>query len=109
MADTTIVFYGIRIQVDDDDLEALEARSHPLLAASKSAGLDTYWGIFDEADEAHLLFVGKLLGKLGVEDCYESHILGDDLIKVTEETSKRLRKAGISGTITLYLQYHPDV
>jgi phosphatidylinositol alpha 1,6-mannosyltransferase len=43
MADTTIVFYGIKLEVSDDDLEKLESRSHPMQIAARKAVEHRTW------------------------------------------------------------------
>lgn len=109
MANTTIVFYGIRLEVSDDDLDALESRSHPMQIAAKSAGLESYWGNFAAPNERYLLFIGKLLGKLGVEDRMEVQITADEFANTAKAVSAKLSNAGVSEAASLYLDYQPDV
>jgi len=108
MADTTIVFYGIKLEVSHDDLDELESRSHPMLVAARKVGLENYWGNFAAPDERYLLFVGKSLGKLGVEDRTEIQIDVNDLAKTAEIVVEKLQDAGIPGTASLHLDYQPD-
>ena len=109
MADTTVVFYGIKLEVSDDDLDELESRSHPMQIAARNSGLENYWGIFAAPNERYLLFVGKLLGKIGVEDRMEIEIEGDDFAKTAKVIGEKLSESGLFGTATLYVEYQPDV
>ncbi len=108
MADTTIVFYGIRQEVGDDDLDELESRSHPMQIAAKKVGLESYWGNFAAPAERYLLFVGKLLGKLGAEDRMEIQINADDFANIAKAVDTKLGDAGISEIASLHLDYQPD-
>jgi len=108
MADTTIVFYGMRIEISVDELDILESRKHPLQIVAKKVGLESYWGNFAAPNEKYLLFVGKLLGKLGFEDLKEIQIHEEKLAKIAKEVSAKLIDAGISHTAFLYLEHQPD-
>jgi len=109
MADTTVVLFGIRLEVSDDDLDELESRTHPMQIAAKRAGLESYWGKFSVPAENHLLFVCKLIGKLGVEDRMGIQINADDFARTAKTVSTKLRDAGISETALLHLEYQPGV
>ena len=109
MADTTIVFYGIRLEVSDDDLEELESRSHPMQIAARNSGLENYWGNFAAPSERYFLFVGKLIGKLGPEDLAEIQFNEDNFAKTAKVVAEKLRESGLSGTATIYLSYQPDL
>ncbi|HVS34952.1 MAG TPA: hypothetical protein VMS17_05180 [Gemmataceae bacterium] len=108
MADTTIAFFGIRLEVCDDDLEALELRSHRAVVNAKKAGLEHYWGNFGAPGERYLLFVGKPLGKLGVEDSTEIRVSPEQFVQIATDVAGRLVKAGFSDTPSLFLQFQAD-
>ena len=108
MADTTIVFFGIRLEVDDGDLDDLESRSHPMQIAAARVGLESYWGNFAAPNERYFLFVGKLLGKLGIEDRTEIQVNTNDFTNTATDVAAKLSDAGISQPPLLHLAYQPD-
>ncbi len=103
-----IVFYGVRLEVNDCDLDDLESRSHPMQIAAKRVGLESYWGNFAAPKERYFLFVGKLLGKLGVEDRMEIQLNADDFANTATVVAAKLGDAGISHKPFLHLDYQPD-
>jgi len=52
-----------------------------------------------------LLFIGKLLGKLGVEDASELRFDAGQLSKIAAEVSDKLSSAGFSEPPSLLLQF----
>jgi|688.fasta_scaffold310791_2 hypothetical protein len=108
MADTTIAFYGVKFEMGDLDLDLLESRIHPFQIAAKRFGLDSYWGNFEGPNERFLLFVGRLLGKLGFEDRMEIQMTPDELMNVVQTVTAKLRDAGISDAAMLHLDFQPD-
>lgn len=77
--------------------------------AAKKVGLESYWGNFSAPNEKYLLFVGKLLGKLGVEDRMEIQIDADDLAMTVKSVSSKLNDARISETALLHLSCQSDL
>jgi hypothetical protein len=55
-----------------------------------------------------LLFVGRLLGKLGFEDRMEIQMTPDELMNVVQTVTAKLRDAGISDAAMLHLDFQPD-
>lgn len=108
MAATSIAFYGIRLDVTESDLDALEARSHPAMVAAKNAGLHTYWGNFDSPGERYFLFLGRLIVKLGLEDGRELQFGADESSGIAADVCSRLEKAGYTANQQFYFQFHPD-
>ena len=70
-APNCIAFYGIRREVKDDDVEALELRDHPLLQLARAHRLQHYWGAFGDS-ERMWLFSGRKIAMLGPEDEQEA-------------------------------------
>jgi len=109
MADTTIVFFGIRMEVSAGYVEALETRSHPALVNARHGGLERYWGSFGSAPgERYLQFIGKCLAKIGVEKSGEVQVTAEQIVQVAAEVKTRLVKAGFSCEPCLYIQLEPD-
>ena len=107
-AATAIAFYGIRLTIREDELSALEDRSHPALLNARKAGLQHYWGKFGGDPDSYYLFIGKLLGKIGVEDAIELRIDIHELVQSDPEVSRKLSDAGFSEAPTLLFQFQPD-
>jgi hypothetical protein len=108
MASTTIIFFGIRLEPSEDEIERLEDRSHPAILSARKAGLQYYWGNFGAPGESYLLFIGKLLGKLGVEDASELRFGTEQLSQIASEVSSKLSSAGFAEVPVLLSQFQPD-
>jgi hypothetical protein len=107
-ANACIAFYGIRFEIESNEIDALEARSDARLQAARKAGLKHYWANFGLPGERYLLFVGAKLGMLGPENSAEVHLRLGDLHEVFDSTKRKLAAAGMSGEPALYLQWLPD-
>jgi hypothetical protein len=108
MADTTIAFVGIRLEINEAEIESLEERSHPALVNAKKAGLQHYWGNFGSPGERYFLFLGRLVGKLGVEDSLEVQIDLEQFAHYVADVRDRLVTAGFSTAPSLFLHLQPD-
>lgn len=109
MAATTIASFGIRFSVGEDEIEALEVRSHPAIMAARKAGLDYYWGNFDPPGECYYLFLGKVFGKIGLEDSRELNFTAVEFSQTAAVVSGQLSDAGFTQTPSFYLQFQPDM
>lgn len=108
MADTTVVFLGLKMEVAIDEIPALESRSFPILVSARRAGLEHYWGNFESPDERYWLFIGKLLGRLGIEDEQEVVISPQSLVSQSTDVAEKLRDAGLPGAPVLYIELQRD-
>ena len=108
MAGTTIVFFGIRISLVEEDIEAMENRTHHYLIRSRKEKLDYYWGKFERATESYYLFVGHLLGKFGEEDRFERQFVLESIAEMAIDLKRRLPEAGFEGIPTLFIQFESD-
>ena len=108
MADTTIAFFGIRRELSENEIETLEDRSHPAISQSRIVGLEHYWGNFGSPGERYLLFIGKSVGKIGIEDSLEAELTADVFGQLMSDVSRRLSQAGYSAVPKLFLQLQPD-
>ncbi|HXT50113.1 MAG TPA: hypothetical protein VN811_03670 [Thermoanaerobaculia bacterium] len=108
-AESTLVFYGIRFEIPDEELESLETNTHPSIKKARNAGLQFYAGNFAEPGERYFLFVGAKLGILGAEHASEVVLGDDELAALVDRTNSRLKSAALKGTPRLYLQWMPDV
>lgn len=73
-ADSFVAFYGIKITLDPDDedlVDAYGADTHPHCHAALAAGLETHTGrLTDGAD--YFVYLGRRLGRLGLE--HDPHV-----------------------------------
>lgn len=105
---TTVVFYGVRLDVTEAEIESLEARAHPAIIKAKATGLQFYWGNFGGPEELYYLFIGAPLGKFGVEDAQELRVSPEQLSQLAADTAKRLTEAGFAEPPALLIQFQPD-
>ena len=108
MADTSLIFVGIKIDVRDDELELLERRSHPAQRVAMAVGLDHYWGNFSSSSERYCIYVGRLICKIGCEDQTDSQITIASLAELEVVVSQKLQEARIEQPPLLHLAYQPD-
>lgn len=108
MADTTIVVYGIRREISENDVDSLETKSHPIQIDARRVGLDIYWGNFAFPMEKNLLFVGKIIGKIGIENNSDVCINTDNLLAIDIAISRAFQVAGIHDLPSLHIVYQPD-
>ncbi|HEX8525022.1 MAG TPA: hypothetical protein VF669_22415 [Tepidisphaeraceae bacterium] len=104
-----LVFYGLRFEISSGDIEALETRSDPCLVAARRAGLKTYWANFGAPAERYLLFVGALIGDMGIEGRSDVQMSAVELQSVMEAVHTKLLQAKLNGTPSLHIQWQADV
>ena len=105
-ADSFIAFYGIKIVIDQNDqdtLDALEARTDPRLKYARQHGLHLYFGRLTEG-EAHFLYDGHRIGWLGVENDTYIQVPLDKLSEIATRVQARLIEAGFHERPALHLQ-----
>lgn len=108
MADTTVVFCGIKFEVGDEDLHELERKAHPMQVAARKLGIDCYLGKLAPSSDKYFLFIGKLLGKLGVEDQMGIQISPHEFARIVANVSEKLNEAEIIGTVSLHAEFEAD-
>lgn len=107
-APSTLVFYGLRVTVDESEIESLEMRSHPLVVKARENRLKSYWGRFGIGDNRYFLFIGDLWGSIGAEGHADVEIsLGDAVTRATD-TDSALMRAGFDGSPALYIVWQAD-
>lgn len=107
-APSCVCFYGVRRSVTGLEIEPLETRTHPLIKASRDAGLQHYWGNFGAPGSRYYLFVGTRLGLLGEENTLEVQMGDQELASRIQTTKEKLKQAGIEDAPSLYIQWMPD-
>lgn len=104
----SLVFFGIRYDVQPPNALALEARSHPLQQLARTPGLDAYWVNLEALEERYGLFVGKRRGLFGPEDATELQWSSAEICDVVERMTSTLRAAGLAGAPALHRCEIPD-
>ena len=102
-----VVFIGVRYEPGDDELDALETRSHSLMVSARKVGLKHYWANFGWPGEKYFVFVGKQLGVFGPEDMSVFQMPRELLLESFEETERKLRDANITGEPQFWVQWLP--
>jgi hypothetical protein len=109
-ADSTLVFYGVRYTIPEEEQELLELRSDPRQQLARRCKLDSWWGRFasESGEEAYYLFVGAKLGSIGYEGQFEIGRRRDDIEATMEAVDEKLKLSGIEEEPRLYVQFCPD-
>ena len=107
-AEYFIAYYGVRIELREDEIEPMERRKHPVVTAARKNHLKYYWDDFAAPEEKYLLFVGDELGVLGWEASQDRVMISrDELTRRMAETEAKLRSAGFDQIPGLHLQWGP--
>jgi hypothetical protein len=109
-AEGFVVYYGLRWDIRQDDeatVQALERREDQRIQSARRHGLETYWGRTEE-EERFFLFVGKELGCFGREGQNSAQVKDEELLRVLDETKRKLKAAGFLGLPALHCQFEPD-
>ncbi|REK11205.1 MAG: hypothetical protein DWQ37_14840 [Planctomycetota bacterium] len=107
-ADACIVYFGLRFETADHEMEALESRTDPRIVAARDARLRHFWENFFVDGDRYLLFVGAQIAILGPENGLETQLTRAELETIMQETKVKLRAAGFQGEPKLYVQWYPD-
>jgi len=106
-ADSTIIFYGVRYPLDEDEIESAESEDHPYMLSAQRIGLQTYWGRESELEPCFLM-IGQQLAWLGAEHQSQAAIDHAELIKVMEDVQAKLSRMGAREATKLHVQYEYD-
>ena len=109
-ADSTLVFYGVRYTIPEEEHELLESRSDPRQQAARRNQLDSWWGRFasESGEEVYYLFLGAKLGSIDFEGQTEIRRSHDDLTATMAGVSEKLKRSDIEHEPGLYVQFSPD-
>jgi hypothetical protein len=109
-ADSTLVSYGVRYTIPEEEHGPLESRSDPRQQAARRCQLDSGWGRFasESGEEVYYLFVGAKLGSIGYEGQAEICRSRDDLTATMDGVGEKLKRAGIMQEPGFYVQFCPD-
>jgi len=106
-ADGFVAFVGVKIPVDPDDEETLDAwgeGSHPDAAAAAAAGLDVWTGRFTNGED-HYAMVGRLIGHFGLEGESYRSVPADGIGRIAAEIAPVLARLDHRDPPVLHLQF----
>ena len=106
-SDTLVVFYGLRLEVAPNEIEAVKNRTDARVLTAQKVGLTQYLSASAVPGEKSFLFLGAQLALLGPGKRPEVALPWRDLQRMAESTRKKLSAAGIPGEQTLYVQWKP--
>jgi hypothetical protein len=108
-ADSFVVCYGIRYSLgldadmSDEALAVFEEERDPRMLAAAKVGLKAWWDKETDGGE-YVLFVGAMLGHLGIESAMNGGVSDPELAQAMERTRSLLAQAGLEGTPALHFQ-----
>ena len=102
-ADFVFAYYGIKYEIDDKDLYAIETENHDLIVRAKSAGLSH---CFDRTTDGapYFLLIGAKLGAIGIEASERIEFTKEELEKIHKETKQKLLQAGFDQEPKLHVE-----
>lgn len=106
-ADAFVAFYGIKIPLDPDDEETLDAcgaGTDPRCVAATRVGLQHHSGRMTDGDD-YFLYLGIRLGWLGLELEQYTSVPNQRLTETMATVQTRLKQAGFSQQPSLHLQF----
>lgn len=104
-----IVYYGLKLPVQPEEVEALKKETHPHQLVARQFGLDCDWGDCWLEGKDYAVFVGKELGRIGVEYEWNQEISDTELRQIMEQTQALLNAAGFTNEPKLRLHFVPDI
>jgi hypothetical protein len=108
-ASARVVYFGVRYDVSEDKIAALELKTDPRQRAAKQVGLESYWTNFGGLDERYVLLIGTKIAILGPEDASSISIPVEHLQDIANRTGSRLDEAGLGGPRSLHVEWLEDV
>jgi hypothetical protein len=106
--DRAILFFGIRVELSELEVELCEMGMHPLMIEARKVGLQSYYSNVASPDEQYFLFIGKLLGIVGRENEDVIRTTPDYLNGIATLVTTKLAISGIHGEPTLFMQLELD-
>jgi hypothetical protein len=106
-ADSFIAFYGIKIELDpdnEDELDACDMQTDPRCREAKLVGLDTFSGRMTEGED-YFLYIGKRLARLGLENSQHSAQSIEQLSSLAIDVRVKLKAAGFLQSPELHFQF----
>ncbi len=103
-----VTYIGLRYEVSDPEMEALELRTDPRLHAARRAGLTWYWATLPGDPPRAFLLVGRSVAMVGPEHAETESCSRENLEDLFADTRLKLAAAGLHGSPLLYIQWVSD-
>lgn len=106
-ADSFIAVYGVKIALDPDneeELDACGAQTDPRCVAAKRAGLESFSGRMTDGED-HFLLIGRKLAWLGIEHDQHSTQSIERLSSIARDVDASLKAAGFAQPPGLHFQF----
>ena len=106
-ADSFLGFFGIKIALDPDDEETLDAvgdDTDPRCVRAKQAGLQTHSGRMTDGED-YFLYIGKHLASLGLEHDFHVELTSEQIAELQISVRKKLVEAGFSEKPAFHFQF----
>jgi hypothetical protein len=106
-ADAFVAFFGVKIALDPNDEETLDAcgaGTDKRCKAAAAVGLQTHTGRMTDGED-YFLLIGRRLGWLGLEHDQYVRVGADDMNEIQAEVKRRLGAAGFTEEPAMHLQF----
>jgi len=106
-ADSFIAIYGVKITLDpenEEELDACGAETDPRCVAAKRAGLESFSGRMTDGED-YFLFIGRKLAWLGIEQDQHSTQSIERLSSIASDVTMKLKVAGFGLPPELHFQF----
>jgi len=109
-ADSTLIFYGVRIVTTEDESHGLQLNTDPRIRRARDHQLAHWWGRFsvDSVNDQCYLLIGSLIAQVGHEGVYQVCLRDADFQPVVDQTKAKLSMAGFSDEPALHILFEPD-
>lgn len=107
-ANSVIVYYGIKFQIMDTEIEAIELRIDQRIVRARREGLKYYFGNFDGTPNGNTLFLGLEIGIFGIENQIDRSFSVSTFMDLIGLTDAKLDNSGIEGERKIYFKMHFD-
>jgi hypothetical protein len=106
-ADSFIAFYGIKIELDqdnEDELDACGMQTDPRCREAKRVGLESFSGRMTDGED-YFLYIGRRLASLGLENDQHSARSLEQLSSLAVDVKSKLKAAGFLQSPELHFQF----
>jgi hypothetical protein len=106
-ADSFVAIYGVKITLDPEDEEELDAcgaQTDPRCLAAKRAGLESHSGRMTDGED-YFLFIGRTIAWLGIEHDQHATQSIERLSSIAIDVNAKLKLAGFEQPPELHFQF----
>ena len=105
--EASLIFFGIRFEISEDEITSVEDRTHPIVRQARAVGLQVHLENMGINIPSYCGFAGRQIAILGVENEAEVAIEQSSLNELMDKVRNKLGQAGISGEPKLYMCWLP--